>query len=106
AVALLASAVSRVSERPHSINELGPTIAQPQADALADLRRAFLAPPDDSRIMMRWWWFGPAVTRPQLERELGLMKLSRIGGVEVQPVYPLTLDDPEHHIRNLTFLSD
>src|SRR5258708_613111 len=28
------------------------------------LRREFAQPPDDARIMMRWWWFGPAVTRP------------------------------------------
>ena len=82
-------------------------IAQrPQSGALDDLRRAFLAPPDDSRIMMRWWWFGPAVTRPQLERELALMRLGRIGGVEVQPVYPVALDDPGRGIKNLTFLSD
>ena len=36
---------------------------------LPNLERQFLAPPDDARIMMRWWWFGPAVTKPELERE-------------------------------------
>ncbi len=96
-----------VSSEPKAARDINSTIAQrPQPDPLADLRRAFLEPPDDSRIMMRWWWFGPAVTKPQLERELNLMKLGRIGGVEVQPVYPLALDDPDRHIRNLTFLSD
>jgi hypothetical protein len=49
----------------------------------------FLSPPDDSRIMMRWWWFGPAVTDEELARELEVMKAGGIGGVEVQPVYPL-----------------
>jgi len=39
--------------------------------------------------MMRWWWFGPAVTKPELEREMRLMKEGGIGGFEVQPVYPL-----------------
>ena len=24
--------------------------------------------------MMRWWWFGPAVTKPELQRELEQMK--------------------------------
>ncbi len=38
---------------------------------------------------MRWWWFGPAVTKPELEREMRLMKEGGIGGFEVQPVYRL-----------------
>jgi len=56
--------------------------------------------------MMRWWWFGPAVTKPELEREMRLMKEGGIGGFEVQPVYPLVLDDPEAGFRNLPYLSD
>ena len=56
--------------------------------------------------MMRWWWFGPAVTRAELEREMKLMKDGGIGGFEVQPVYPLALDDPNTGIRNFPFLSD
>lgn len=55
--------------------------------------------------MMRWWWFGPAVTHQELRRELEVMKAGGIGGVEIQPVYPLALDNPEQRIRNLTFLS-
>ena len=39
--------------------------------------------------MMRWWWFGPSVTRPELERELRAMADAGIGGVEVAYVYPL-----------------
>jgi hypothetical protein len=56
--------------------------AQPAQPRLADLRRLFLEPPDDARIMMRWWWFGPTVTRAGLERELRLMRDGGIGGVE------------------------
>src|ERR1700741_4487481 len=70
-----------------------------QSPTLAELKRSFEHPPDDSRIMMRWWWFGPAVTKPELEREMSVMKEGGIGGFEVQPVYPLTLDG------NLTYLS-
>jgi hypothetical protein len=55
--------------------------------------------------MMRWWWFGPSVTKPQLEREMRLMKEGGIGGFEVQPVYPLALDDAKTGIRTLPFLS-
>ena len=61
---------------------------------VAELAREFRSPPDDSRIKMRWWWFGSAVTKPELERELRPMKDGGIGGVEVQPVHPLSLDDP------------
>jgi hypothetical protein len=62
---------------------------------LAALKQAFQHPPDDARIMMRWWWFGSAVEKPELEREMRTMKEGGIGGFEVQPVYPLTLDDPQ-----------
>ena len=71
-----------------------------------DLQRSFLNPPDDSRIMMRWWWFGPAVTKAELEREMRLMKEGGIGGFEVQPVYPLALDSEATGIKTLPFLSD
>jgi hypothetical protein len=73
---------------------------------IADLVRGFQNPPDDSKIMMRWWWFGPAVTTAGIEREMGLMKQGGIGGFEVQPVYPVALDDAATGIRNLRFLSD
>lgn len=73
---------------------------------VAELRRLFLNPPDDTRIMMRWWWFGPAVTRARLELEMRLMTEGGIGGFEVQPVYPLALDDEARGIRTLPFLSD
>lgn len=55
--------------------------------------------------MMRWWWFGPAVEKNELARELRTMKAGGIGGVEVQPVYALELDDPQKGFRNLPFLS-
>ncbi len=71
----------------------------PPAD-LAALKRDFLHPPDDARIMMRWWWFGSAVEKPELEREMRVMKDGGIGGFEVQPVYPLTLDDPAQGLVN------
>lgn len=71
-----------------------------------DLRKNFERPPDDARIMMRWWWFGPSVTKAEIERELRVMKEGGIGGVEVQPVYPLLPDDPKTGHRNSPYLSD
>src|SRR5258708_12503976 len=76
------------------------------SETLSSLREKFETPPDDARIMMRWWWFGAAVSKPELERELRAMKEGGIGGVEVQPVYPLVLDHPETGVRNLPYLSD
>ena len=72
---------------------------------LAALKQSFLHPPDDARIMMRWWWFGSAVEKPELEREMRAMKDGGIGGFEVQPVYPLTLDDPAAGLINHPYLS-
>lgn len=54
---------------------------------------------------MRWWWFGSAVTQAELERELRAMKDGGIGGVEIQPVYPLSLDDAKSGIHNDPYLS-
>jgi len=62
-------------------------LAPARAQSINDLQRGFERPPDDAKIMMRWWWFGPAVTKPELEREMRLMKEGGIGGFEVQPVY-------------------
>ncbi len=76
-----------------------------QSSQLANVRLQFLNPGDDARIAMRWWWFGSSVEQPELERELRVMKAAGVGGVEIQPVYPLELDEPEKGIRNLPYLS-
>jgi hypothetical protein len=69
------------------------------------LADGFRNPPAEARVMVRWWWFGPAVTKAGLEREMKLMKEGGFGGFEVQPVYPLTLDDPSRGLINLRYLS-
>jgi hypothetical protein len=78
--------------------------AQPEA-GIAGLHSQFENPPDDARIMMRWWWFGPAATKPELTRELEAMKAAGIGGVEIANLYALGLDDPANGFRNTPFLS-
>ena len=77
---------------PASFAQAGPSLAQ--------LTESFAHPPDDCRIMMRWWWFGPAVTKPEIQRELEQMKAAGIGGVEIATLYPLALDDPQTGFRN------
>jgi alpha-L-rhamnosidase len=70
-----------------------PRIAAQQDGELTALERTFANPPDDCRIMVRWWWFGPAVSKPELQHELEQMKAEGIGGVEIATLYPLALDD-------------
>jgi len=65
----------------------------------------FAKPPDDSRILMRWWWFGPSVTTVELEAEMRRMREGGIGGFELAVVYPMALDDPARGIRNERYLS-
>ena len=81
-----------------------PSLAQPAA-TLAELHRDFAHPPDASRILMRWWWFGPAATRPEITRELEQMKSAGIGGVEIANLYPLALDDPKTGFHSTPYLS-
>src|SRR5687767_2117956 len=58
------------------------------AQSVEQVRAGFATPPDDARPMMRWWWFGPAVSEPELKREIAAMKAGGYGGFEIQPVYP------------------
>ncbi len=76
------------------------------AQDLSAIYKNFQKPPADARVMMRWWWFGPTVTKPELEREMRAMRAGGFGGFEIQPVYPMTLEDPAKGIRTLPFLSD
>ena len=72
----------------------------PVLRTITELKQAFVRPPDDARIMVRWWWFGPSVKKAELEREMRAMKEGGIGGFEVQATYPLEVDG------NFPYLSD
>ena len=77
----------------------------PVGPGIDDLQRQFQEPPADSRIMMRWWWFGPSQTRDELDAEMRRMKEGGIGGFEVATVYPLAVDDPATGFHNYPYLS-
>jgi hypothetical protein len=83
----------------------GPIGATQRVDPLADLRRVWAQPTAAARPMMRWWWFGAAVAPDSLDRELQAMHDAGLGGVEVQPVYPLVPDDRGRGLVNHPFLS-
>jgi hypothetical protein len=55
--------------------------------------------------MVRWWWFGAAVEKAEILRELQQMKANGIGGAELAFVYPEVLDDSAKGLVNLPFLS-
>ncbi len=80
--------------------------AQETRDTGASLWQTFQTPPDDSRPMVRWWWFGPAVTDAEIDREIAAMKAGGFGGFEVQPTYALSPDDAPAGLRNLPYPSD
>ena len=69
------------------------------------LQKNFVAPPMEARPIVRWWWFGPSVVKPQLEKEMNLMKEGGFGGFEVQPTYPLATDGQYPGLRNFKFLT-
>nr|WP_128914888.1 glycosyl hydrolase [Granulicella sibirica] len=84
-----------------------PSSASPlyAATSIDNLRKTFQSPPDSAKPMVRWWWFGTAVEKPEILLELQQMKADGIGGAELAFVYPEVLDDPAHGLKNLPFLS-
>ncbi|MFZ0429222.1 MAG: glycosyl hydrolase [Acidobacteriota bacterium] len=69
------------------------------------LWEALNQPPLDCRPKTRWWWYGGAVTQAEIGRELQSMRDAGIGGAEIQPVYPVAVDDPDNGILNVPFFS-
>src|SRR3990172_6239501 len=69
------------------------------------LRGIFTAPPEGGKPMTRWWWFGGAVTPEEITRELTLMREAGLRGVELQPVYPVEVDNPQRGVRNVRYFS-
>jgi alpha-L-rhamnosidase len=72
---------------------------------IESLKSSFKNPPPEAKPMVRWWWFGAAVEKPEILRELQQMKADGIGGAELAFVYPEVLDDPAKGLKNLPFLS-
>ena len=75
------------------------------AESVVALQQGFAHPPANARPMVRWWWFGPAVVKPEIARELAQMKADGIGGAELAFVYPEVVDDPAKGLVNLHWLS-
>jgi hypothetical protein len=78
---------------------------RPGVADINQLQETFEKPPASARPMVRWWWFGPAVTQPEIKREITAMKAGGFGGFEVEPTYPLAVDGEPPGLKNLKFLS-
>jgi hypothetical protein len=79
--------------------------AAPGGHAIETFRQALTTPPQSAKPMTRWWWFGGAVTPAEITRELTFMRDAGLRGAEIQPVYPVTLDDPAHGVRHVRYFT-
>lgn len=62
-------------------------------------------PRKETRGRTRWWWYGCAVDKKEIIRELDEIKYAGMGGVELQILYPLEADDEERGIKNYDYMS-
>lgn len=88
-----------------ALQAASPTQSASPAVPFQALRENFANPPASTRPMVRWWWFGAAVEKAEILRELQQMKANGIGGAELAFVYPEVLDDSAKGLVNLPFLS-
>ena len=76
-----------------------PATSETSTGEQARLYDIFMHPPDSARPMTRWWWFGGAATPREITRELEMMRAAGLRGVELQPVYPLEVDNPQSKLE-------
>ena len=50
------------------------------------------SPKPESRGLTRWWWYGAAVKKEEIVEQLDEMASNGIGGVEIQMLYPLSME--------------
>ncbi|MGB6743889.1 MAG: glycosyl hydrolase [Terracidiphilus sp.] len=88
-----------------AVQAAAPAASTPSSMSLQTLKENFANPPASARPMVRWWWFGLAVQKPEILRELQQMKTDGIGGAELAFEYPQVLNDSAKGLVNLPFLS-
>ena len=104
-ITVIALATLALSSLVHALQAAPAPKSSAAATSISALREGFLNPPASARPMVRWWWFGAAVEKTEILRELQQMKRNGIGGAELAFVYPMVLDDPAAGLKNLPFLS-
>lgn len=73
--------------------------------AEGQLATEFQNPPVKSGMASYWWVFGPAWTKPEIRRELQVLKKAGIDRILLFPLYPYELDNPAKGIHNQNYLS-
>ena len=62
-------------------------------------------PREHCKGLTRWWWYGCAVKKDEISRQLDEMKANNIGGVEIQSMYSVTADDAKSGRKNIEYFS-
>ena len=70
---------------------------------MKDYMKELQSPAPESRGLTRWWWYGCAVKKDEIVKQLDEMAANGIGGVEIQMMYPLVADDKER--ENIAYFS-
>lgn len=70
-----------------------------------NVREQLQFPRKETKGRTRWWWYGCAVDRDELVRELDEIEKAGMGGVELQILYPLEADDEEKGVKNYDYMS-
>lgn len=63
------------------------------------------SPSKKAKPFTRWWWYGAAVDKREIKRELNYISEAGLGGVELQVLYPLNADDKNKKIENYSYYS-
>lgn len=104
ALVLAPASVAQTTAKP-AAQKPSASVTLPGATSIAAIHAGFANPPNEARPMVRWWWFGAAVVKPEILRELQQMKADGIQGAELAFEYAEVLDDPGKGLKNLPFLS-
>ena len=72
-----------------------------------ELYRLYMDAPLHYHPFIRWWWNGDKVETAELVRELRLLRMAGIGGVEINPVkFPTRFEGDDLGKMSLTWLSN
>jgi len=97
------SSATPSSPAPFGTDINGHPLNDPIPDTMVDPATGLVVSPPATgtpALLDKW-----TVTKPELQKELETMHSVGIGGVEIQPVYPLMLDDESKGVKNLSYLS-
>ena len=59
---------------------------------MKDFMQELKNPKAEARGLTRWWWYGASVKKEEIVEQLDEMMAKGIGGVEIQMMYPLSME--------------